>query len=187
MLDKFRKWFTQGTEFIAAMMIAAMFLTFLIQIFSRYVMMAPFGWTLELSLILWVWIVFFGCAFIVKERDHVTFDIFYLSGGRRVRQILALLSAAAIVIGMAVSFLPTWDYIDWMRMRRTSTLENPFTGDKIPLRTIFSIYAIFMIAIIARYAWRFISVLRNGPPDDDHDIPGHDAEPPHIRHGEDVV
>ncbi|MGI3185889.1 TRAP transporter small permease [Nioella aestuarii] len=187
MLDKLRKWFTHGTEFIAAMMLAAMFLTFLIQIFSRYVMQAPFGWTLELCLILWVWIVFFGCAFIVKERDHVTFDIFYLSGGRKTRQVLALAAAAAIVIGMGISFLPTWDYIDWMRMRRTSTVENPFTGDRIPLRTIFSVYALFMIAIIARYAWRFIDVLRNGPPDEDHEIPGHDPEPPHIRHGEDAT
>ncbi len=181
------KWFNRGAEFIAATMLAAMFLTFLLQIFSRYVLLTPFGWTLEFCLILWVWIVFFGCAFVVKEKDHVTFDIFYLAAPRRLRQILALAAAAAIVIGMLWSLLPTWDYIDWMKIRKTTTVENPFTGKKIPMRTIFSIYAIFMVVIIGRYAWRFIDVLRNGPPDEDHEIPGHEPEPPHIRHGEDAT
>lgn len=181
------KWFTRGAEFIAATMLAAMFITFLLQIFSRYVLLTPFGWTLELCLILWVWIVFFGCAFQVRERDHVTFDIFYLAAPRRVRQVLALISCAAIVIGTVWAFLPTWDYIDWMKIRKTTIVRNPFSGEKIPMRTIFSIYAIFMAAIILRYGWRFVDILRNGPPDEDHEIPGHEPEPPAIRHGDDVV
>ena len=86
-MRSFFKWFTRGTEFIAAALLAAMFLTFLIQIFSRYVMLTPFGWTLELCLILWVWIVFFGNAFIVTERDHVTFDIFYLAAPQKLRSV----------------------------------------------------------------------------------------------------
>ncbi len=181
------KWFTRGTEFIAAAMLAAMFLTFLLQIFSRYVLQTPFGWTLELCLILWVWIVFFGCAFIVREKDHVTFDIFYLAAPRRVRQVLALISAGAIVVGMLWAFLPTWDYIDFQKIKRTTTVRLPITDEKIRMRTIFSIYAIFMLVVAARYAWRFVDVLRNGPPDDDHELPGHDHGPPAIREGDEVV
>lgn len=187
MIEKLKSGFVTLTETIAAGMLAAMFLAFLLQIFSRYILQEPFGWTLELCLILWVWIVFFGCAFNVRERDHVTFDIFYLAAPRRVRQILALVSAAAIAIGMAWAFLPTWDYVDWMKMRRTSTVENPFTGDRIRLKWIFIIYIAFMAALILRYGWRFFTVLRDGPPDDDHEIPGHEPEPPALRHGDDVV
>jgi C4-dicarboxylate transporter DctQ subunit len=157
------KWFPRGAEFIAAAMLAAMFATFLLQIFSRYVLMTPFGWTLELCLTLWVWIVFFGNAFIVRDRDHVTFDIFYLAAPQRVRQILAIISAAAVLIGMLWALLPTWDYIDWLKIRKSATL-------KIPLRTIFSIYAVFMVAVAIRYAWRIVDVIRNGPPDDAHAI-----------------
>ncbi|WP_341863738.1 TRAP transporter small permease subunit [Gymnodinialimonas sp. 57CJ19] len=178
MIETLRKWFSIGTEAIAGAMLAAMFVTFLLQIYSRYVLQAPFGWTLELCLILWLWIVFVGCAFNVRDSDHVTFDIVYLMAPRRGRQVFALIAAAAIVVGMAISFLPTLDYIDWMKMRRTSTVKNPFTGDRIPLRTIFSVYAIFMVAVIARYGWRFVDVLRNGPPDDEYDIPGAETDPP---------
>ena len=186
-MSRMTRWFTRGTEFIAATMLAAMFFTFLLQIFSRYVLQAPFGWTLELCLILWVWIVFFGCAFIVREKDHVTFDIFYLAAPRRVRQGLALVSAAAIAGGMAWTFLPTWDYIDFLRLRGTSTVRLPVTGDKIPMRTVFSIYAVFMAAVALRYGWRFVHVARNGPPDADHALPGHDHDAPAIREGDEAV
>ncbi len=181
------KLFTRGAEFVAATMLAAMFLTFLLQIFSRYVLLTPFGWTLELCLILWVWTVFFGCAFLVREKDHVTFDIFYLAAPRRVRQILAIVACASVLIGMGWALLPTWDYIDWMKIRKTTTVKNPLTGAKIPMRTIFSIYAVFMAMLILRYGWRLVEILRDGPPDEDHEIPGHEPEPPAIRHGEDAV
>jgi C4-dicarboxylate transporter DctQ subunit len=82
----------------------------------------------------------------------------------RIRRIMALISAAAIVIGMIYVYLPTWDYIEWMKIRKTSTVKNPFTGAKIPMRDVFSVYAIFMIAVGARYAWLMVDVFRNGPP-----------------------
>lgn len=166
------KWVTRGTEFIAAALLAAMFITFLLQIFSRYVLQTPFGWTLELCLILWVWIVFFGCAFIVREKDHVTFDILYLAAPRRIRQVLALIAAGSIAAGMAWALVPMWDYIDFMKIRKTTTVRLPITGDKIPMRTVFSVYGLFMVAIALRYVWRFVQIARHGPPDEDHRVLG---------------
>lgn len=162
-MNGFIKGFSRLTEAIAGGMLAAIFLIFLLQILLRY-FFTPAGWTLELIGILWVWVIFFSCAFIVRERDHVKFDIIYLSVPMRVRQVFAMLAAAAIVVGMLYSFLPTWDYIDWMKIRKTSTVRNPFSGEKIPLRTVFSIYAVFMLVVAARYAWLFFDVMRNGPP-----------------------
>ncbi len=162
-MKTFVRWFSLLTEAIAGTMLAAIFATFLLQIVLRY-FFTPAGWTLELIGILWVWVIFFACAFVVRERDHVKFDIIYLSVGKRARQVFAMIAAAAIVIGLLYTLLPTWDYIDWMKIRKTATVRNPFTGDKIPMRTIFSIYAVFIIAVAARYVWMFIDVLRNGPP-----------------------
>lgn len=144
-------------------MLAAMFLTFLLQIFSRYVMLQPFGWTLELCLVLWVWIVFFGNAFIVRERDHVTFDLLYLAVPRPVRKMFALISAASIVVALALSLPPTWDWIDFLKIKKSPTLE-------VPMRTVYSVYALFLVVVVARYAWAFIQVLRRGPPDSAHEI-----------------
>lgn len=166
---------------IAAALLAVIFFTFLLQIGSRYTpriidrlgleetfptlaAVEPLGWTLELIGILWVWVIFFSCAFVVREWDHVKFDILYLAVPRKVRAVFALITAVAIVAGMIYAFLPTWDYIDWMKLRKTATVRNPFTGDKIPLRTIFSIYAAFMVVVAARYAWQVVEIIRKGPP-----------------------
>lgn len=157
------KTFSRLAEAIAGGMLAAIFVTFLLQIVLRY-FFTPAGWTLELIGILWVWVIFFSCAFIVHDQHHVKFDIIYLSSPYKIRRIFALLSALAIIIGMLYSFLPTWDYIDWMKIRKTSTVRNPFTGSKIPLRDVFSIYAVFMLAVVGRYAWQFFDVIKNGPP-----------------------
>ncbi|MEX0367515.1 MAG: TRAP transporter small permease [Ruegeria sp.] len=162
-MKAFIKGFSRLAEAIAGGMLVAIFLIFLLQIVLRY-FFTPAGWTLEMIGILWVWVIFFSCAFIVRERDHVKFDIIYLSVPRRVRQVFAMIAAAAIVIGMLYAFLPTWDYIEWMKIRKTSTVRNPFTGNKVPLRDVFSIYAVFMLVVAGRYAWLFFDVLRNGPP-----------------------
>ena len=71
---------------------------------------------------------------------------------------------------MIYAFAPTWDYIDWMKIRKTTTVKNPLTGAKIPLRDIFSIFAMFMIVVALRYLWRFVDVLRNCQPDSDHEL-----------------
>ena len=106
------KWLQKTSNFIIASMLAVLFFTFLFQIFSRYILRSPFGWTLELCLILWVWIVFFGCAFVVKEKDHVTFDILYYATSLKTRYVFSIISALAIIFILGWSFLPTLDYID---------------------------------------------------------------------------
>ena len=149
----------KGAEGVVAAILAAMFLTFVLQIFSRYVMNEPFGWTLEVCLTLWVWLVFWGCAFVVRHDEHVAFDMLYRAVRPGTRRILALLGSAAIVLGLAASFYPTWDWIDFLKIKKSAIL-------RIPMRTVFSIYAIFLITAIVGYAWRFIRIVRYGVPDE---------------------
>jgi len=175
------QWVSRISDAIAATLLAAIFFIFLLQIGSRYSpkiigyfgwaetfptlgTIQPLGWTLELIAILWVWVIFFSCAFVVREWDHVKFDIIYLAVSQRTRTIFAIMSATAIVAGMLYALLPTLDYIDWMKIRKTSTVRNPFTGGKIPMRTIFSVYGAFMVVVAARYAWLVVDTFRNGSP-----------------------
>ena len=171
-----RKWLQRAAEFVSAGLLAGVFIVFLLQIFSRYVLRDAFGWTVELCLILWLWIVFFGCAFIVRQRDHVTFDILYLAVPRPIRLVFALLACAAIVLAFTWAFVPTWDYIDWMGMRKTSTVRIPFEGSKIPLRTIFMVYGIFMIAVVIQFAVRLVNlILKREDPDEGEDYGADDG------------
>ncbi len=154
-----KHWFLKSTEGVAAAMLAAMFLIFVLQIFSRHILEAPLGWTLEALLTLWVWMIFWGNSFVVRHREQVTFDVFYLAVGPRVRKVFALVTAAAIIIGMGATLLPTWDYIDFLKIKDSATL-------RIPMRTVFSIYGVFIVAVVIYYIIRFVRIWRHGAPED---------------------
>ena len=155
-----KSWLLHAAEGVAATMLAAMFLTFILQIFSRYILVEPYGWTLELCLALWVWIVFFGNAFVVQHNDHVIFDVLYHAVPPGTRRVFSMIGAAAIVIGLGVSLYPTWDYIDFLKIKKSATL-------RIPMRSIFSVYAVFIVAVVLKYAYRFIRIARHGLPSEE--------------------
>ena len=167
MINLIQKYFNQSSKIIAATLLAALFVTFLLQIFSRYVLNSPFGWTLELCRILWVWIVFFCCAFLVQEKDHVKFNLIYSASSNKSKFIMSIVSCLAIVAIMGWALLPTMDYIDWMKMRKTSTVRFPITGEKIKLSYVFSIYGIFMISLIVHYIWKLKKIIQKGPENSD--------------------
>lgn len=131
---------------IAVLMLTTLFLTFCLQIFARYVLNAPIGWTQELLLTLWLWLILWTTAFCLRSRDHIRFDILYLNMPNAVQRIFFLIAAIAIVFWLAMSFLPTWDYINFYKIKKSATL-------KIRLNYVFSIYGIFLAVMIMRYLW----------------------------------
>src|SRR3954462_2626568 len=86
-------WLRRRAENIAAGLLAAMFLAFVIQIVFRYVFNFPVGWTSELTVAPWLWLVLFGSAFVLSEHEEIRFDLLYSSVGPRVRAGMAIVSA----------------------------------------------------------------------------------------------
>jgi C4-dicarboxylate transporter, DctQ subunit len=142
-----------GADAMAAGMLAAIFVVFLVQIIGRYVLGLSLGWTIELCLTLWLWVVFWGSAFCLRPSDHVRFDILYLSVSRPVQRVFSAVAALAIIIVFVVSYFPTLDYVDFYKIKKSSTL-------RIPLNYVFSVYMIFMTMIILRYSRVLIDFLR---------------------------
>lgn len=143
---------------IAALMLGGLFLVFLIQIAARYVFNAPALWTLEACLTLWLWVVFWGAAFVLTEKDHVRFDVLYDSVRARTRRLFALISAIAIAAGFLAALPATWSYIDFYQIKRSAVLG-------IRLDIVFSIYGVFAIVIVLRYLWRAWLLMRGADPE----------------------
>ena len=80
-------------EDVMVLLTAVMFMAFVIQIVSRYVFNAGTDWTHELILICWLWLIFWGSAFFLEDKDHVKFDVLYNLGGIGARRTMALISA----------------------------------------------------------------------------------------------
>jgi TRAP-type C4-dicarboxylate transport system permease small subunit len=158
-LSRLGGWLYRRAENVLAAMLAVMFFAFLLQIFFRYVMNWPTGWTNELSAILWIWMVLWGAAFVLTEQEEMRFDLIYASVGPRVRSAMFLISACALVTLYAVSFPAVFDYVSFMKVEKSAYLKLRFDW-------LFSIYVIFVIAIIVRYLWLSWQVLRGSAPDE---------------------
>jgi TRAP-type C4-dicarboxylate transport system permease small subunit len=148
-----KNWWQARADDVAVGLLTAMFLAFILQITSRYVFNAPLEWTLEACLTLWLWTVFWGSAFCLRNEDHIRFDMLYLMMGRRAKRVLAGLSAAAIVAVMLAALPGTWDFVSFLQIKKSASL-------RIPLFYIFSIYIVFMVATIVAYGWRLWKVIR---------------------------
>ena len=151
-------WLARRAENIAAAMLAAMFAAFLLQIAFRYLLGLPIGWTHEISVVLWLWLVLWGAAFVVSEREEIRFDIIYGAVGPGPRRVMALISAVALIALYTISLPAVVDYVTFMKVERTSYL-------KIRFDWLFSIYIVFAVASIVRYIWIAWQAMRGVAPD----------------------
>lgn len=158
-MTRWGAWLYRRAENALAAMLAVMFFAFLLQILFRYVLNWPTGWTNELSAILWIWIVLFGAAFVLTEQEEMRFDLIYASVGPRVRGVMFLVCAASLVFLYAISFPAVLDYVTFMKVQKTAYLHFRFDW-------VFSIYVIFVVAIIVRYVWLSWRVLRGSSPEE---------------------
>src|SRR5262245_52785602 len=85
-------------EDVAVLLLGLMFLAFVVQIAFRYLFNFPIGWSSELSVIAWLYIVLWGTAFVLREREEIRFDLIYYSVGRRTRIACAIVFSVAIVV-----------------------------------------------------------------------------------------
>ena len=161
-------------ELVAAIMMAAMFAIFILQVTIRYTarqewireifpFMDPtlYGWTLDFCLLMWIWMVFWGNGLIVRQRDHVIFDMLYTSVSPFIRKWLAILSALIISFTLLIVIEPTWSKFFILRLKKTATLSNVF-GDWIRVRDIYLIFFIFCVAVSFRYLYRAFFIYKNG-------------------------
>jgi C4-dicarboxylate transporter, DctQ subunit len=152
-------WMRRRAENIVAVLLGVMFVAFLIQIVFRYFFNFPIGWTSELSVITWLYMVLIGSAFWLKETEEVRFDL--ISGrlpplGRRAIGLIVAV-AAIVLFGMALP--ATVKYVAFMKVESSSYL-------KIRLDWLYSIYVVFAVAIVVRYAWAIVSLLRGEAPEE---------------------
>ena len=152
-------WMRRRAENVVAGLLGIMFAAFIIQIVFRYFLNFPIGWSSELSVVTWLYMVLIGSAFWLKETEEVRFDLVSGSLGPRGRRALGLIVAVVAVVLFGMSLPATWNYVSFMKVESTSYL-------KIRLDILYSVYIVFAVAIVVRYLWAIVSLLRGEAPDE---------------------
>jgi TRAP-type C4-dicarboxylate transport system permease small subunit len=145
-------WLRRRANDVAVALMALMFISFLLQISFRYVLNQPLGWTDEVTVLCWVWVVLWCAAFVLSDQDEIRFDIVYTMIPEKGRRMFTAASSIALVVLLLVSFPATWNYVTFMKREHTAYLHMRFD-------VLYSIYVLFSVACIVKHvrlAWRAI-------------------------------
>ena len=153
------EWMRRRAENIVAGLLGIMFVAFIIQIVFRYFFNFPIGWTSELSVIAWLYMTLLGSAFWLKESDEIRFDLISGTLGPVGRRVVGLVVAVAAVVLFGMALPATIKYVAFMKVESTSYL-------KIRLDLLYSVYVVFAVAVIVRYLWAIVGIIRGEAPEE---------------------
>jgi TRAP-type C4-dicarboxylate transport system permease small subunit len=137
-------------------LLSIMFVCFIIQIFFRYVLSDPVGWTEEVIVTTWLWTVLWGASFIVGEAEEIRFDIIYSNISEPARRLCTAATGVTLVLLYGISLPASWRYVSFMKVEHSAYLH-------VPINLMYSVYIVFVVACICRYSWLVYRAIRGGP------------------------
>jgi TRAP-type C4-dicarboxylate transport system permease small subunit len=148
-------WLRRRAENFLVLLLSIMFASFIIQIFYRYVLNNPIGWSEEVIVTTWMWTVLWGAAFVLSEAEEIRFDIIYSNVPENVRRIFTILTGIAAAFLYGVSLPASYKYVAFMKVERSAYLH-------VPIDIMYSVYIFFAVACIVRYVWLTFYAIRGG-------------------------
>jgi TRAP-type C4-dicarboxylate transport system permease small subunit len=152
------RWLRRRAENVSALLLLAMFVCFIIQIAARYVFNYPLGWTDEVSVLCWIWCTLWGAAFVLREKDEVRFDIIYSGSSEKTRRIFTIITSIAAIALFGIALPAVFSYVTFLKVERSAYLG-------IRLDYLYSIYLLFSLAVIVRYAALTWRAIKGKPPE----------------------
>ena len=134
------------TNAIGVALFAALFCVFIIQIIARFAFNQPLAWTDELAVVLYIWTVLWGAAFVVRSKEHVMFDLAYNGVSPVVQRIMRVVGAICLAGLIGYGLAGNWDYILFMRRENTPVLGISFFLVFLP-------FMFLLMSLVVRNVW----------------------------------
>jgi len=151
-LSNFGKKCKHAADIVGGFLYIALFLTFVVQVTARFGFNRPLMWSDELAVILYIWVVLWGAAFMVREDEQVRFGLLYDMAPPTVQKLMVIFSHLMIG-GLSLWALPaSWSYISFMAREGTPVLGWPIMWVFLP-------FALLLVSLTARAVWRIAVTL----------------------------
>jgi TRAP-type C4-dicarboxylate transport system permease small subunit len=131
---------------ISALLVAAVFTAVLVGVARRYLFGAPLVWIDELTVVLFIWGIFWTAAFVVPLREHVAFDLAFNALPERARRALRAFSYALVGTVLLAVLPDIVNFIQFLWRERTPALQWR-------LDFVYSIFAFFIAAAALRFLY----------------------------------
>lgn len=126
------RFFNSLIEWIATLSVLMVMVLVSVQVFYRYVLNDPIGWTQEVSIFATMLVVMLGGALAFKKGEHISVSFFVELFPRPIQ--LVLVSIANVV---TLGFLITLSYQSWLLSARAMRQISPTTGVPVGVVVLF--------------------------------------------------
>ena len=129
--------------YIPCISFSIMFLSFMIQIFTRYVLNNPQVWAYEVTIFGFLWTALLGALYAKRKGVHVKFTLLYDVFSPFTRTWIRIIGNSLILISFIIGLWPALDYVMFMGFRKSTVLM-------IPYDIVFFPFIIFLLVMIGR-------------------------------------
>lgn len=139
-------------KYIPMLCFCVLFVVFMLEIVFRY-FFVPLVWTLELSLLTYLWTVLFGTCLAERDDAHTRFTLLYDLASTRGKRIMRIAGNALLVSSFLIALYPSYRFVAFMSFKKSDVL-------KIPMNLAFSPFLAFLLILIGRYGWQLVQDVR---------------------------
>jgi TRAP-type C4-dicarboxylate transport system permease small subunit len=149
------QWVVHAARLAASLMFACVFVAFIYKIVMRYAAGDAVAWADEISVVLFVWIIFWANAFLIEDRRQIRFDLLVRLLPPRWRRAAAI-ARLTVVGGLFLWALPgVLDYIAFLWRERTPVLS-------LRLDFVYACFGVFVVAVVLRSGIQLFHLVRPG-------------------------
>jgi TRAP-type C4-dicarboxylate transport system permease small subunit len=112
-----------------------------IQVFYRYFLNISLEWPFELSIYAYIWTLYLGAAWGIREGHHVKFNILYDKLPPKVQKMVNIIFNTITTVVFIIIFKPVWEYLLFNYRIKTVALKIPWTY-------VFMVFSIFLFLTI---------------------------------------
>lgn len=113
----------------------------IIQVFYRYFLNISLEWPFELSIYAYIWTLYLGAAWGIREGHHVKFNLLFDVLPTRIQKMINIIFNSITTTVFIIIFKPVWEYLLFNYRIKTVALKIPWTY-------VFGVFSIFLFLTI---------------------------------------
>ena len=129
-----------------------------VQVVARYVFNHSISWSEELARYVFIWQIWLGSSYCVKENRHIRIDIFTNHLSEKVRQIYEI-----VITVISIVFCVFLIYKGGQVVMMIANLHQTSPALKLPMQIIYACVPISCVLMVIRYIEHIIKLVRPAP------------------------
>lgn len=145
--------FGKSLDFIICIALVIMSIIVFMNVILRYVFSSGIAWSIELSQLLFVLVVFLGAIRAFQDHQHIVVDIIIEAVPKKIKKLFSFLSNVIVIYTMVIMFQGSLKLVQNNMVMKTPLL-------KIPMSYVYSLGLLLSVSVIIFALYNMIKLFK---------------------------